>query len=820
MQRYNFWKLLQNYKINFPLIQRDYAQGRTDHHSTAVRRHFIYSLLQAVRNYTAKKPLMLGFIFGKSIGDQFIPYDGQQRICTLFLLYLYAAVKDGAFKEEAIRKVFHKLTYEAREELSSFLNGILRAFADNNELNKLILTPEPGPLIAAYIKKQTWFSPIWHLDQSICGFLVTLDEIRQTFAKYEELWNVLNDEQSPPIQFYFADIDDFDASADDLFIKMNSRGKSLGQFEKFKASFLELLKWEEAKKAEDIARKLDTVWQDLFWKACGKSYDGDKVLQTELCFYNFLTWLASILFHLSKAKSDYVFMDRQPPDVMIAALQRNLTIFSLENVMDSLALLEKCKGIAKYLDSIFLIGNDENMPQLGKISLYRKMDMFKEICLKGKIDRKGSLLFFAFLLQLISNFKNIDPARDDVPAKLLLNSKQLRQLRMIRNLIENSRNELANANIRQQLECISKLFNEEILHSSHVFNNFQLAEEKAKMDARSQDPAISANLEWLEDHPLLRGCIAIFSERTSYRNKLKFSAAALETGKKFFERALGENPLAWDKLLQGLLSQNIFGLREGSQPNKYFYLAKEDNEGRRRIFTTARADCFSEIRDAVQKLSEKIGADNGFSMESIIGKIVHKWIEKRRQEGKMDWRWYFVAYPEILPAFSQTDGYYDWNYSWRSFEQRQLRKQIMKGPHKNPFLWAVYVEAGFCDSDKNKARAIFREESGRGKDNPIAFPASRLGLWGGELYWRVNSISGKLIGKKQLPILDDLRQRLADKGINMNSEGYCFIPGKDSRKWSHNHFSLDETQDVIRRYDSQDRVELGKTIALEMLKLA
>lgn len=829
MERHNFWRLLQNYRIIFPLIQRDYAQGRTDYHSSGIRKRFLASLLQAVRNNADQKPLMLGYIFGRSDGDQFIPFDGQQRLCTLFLLYLYAAIKDGAFKEVSIQKVFHKLGYEAREESSEFLEKLLADLANSsdNEMGKLISSPETGALIADYAKKQPWFSPMWHWDQSICGFLVTLDEIRQAFAKCEGLWHVLVNEQNPPIQFYFANIEDFDASADDLFIKMNSRGKGLGHFEKFKASFLEWLKWEAPEKVESIARKLDTDWQNLFWKAFGKDYDGDKVLHTDSCFYNFLAWFAHILFHSSNPGGKDHPSGKELLDVMIEALQREQylqapesNISFLENALDSLVLLEQYKGIAEYLDSIFLFAPDGTMPEPGKISLFHEMDMFSEICTRGKVDGTASLMFFGFLIQLIHNLKTSNPVLDDVQARLLPDREQLQQLRMLRNLIENSKEELNNASLALQLEGISRLIRKELRTGLHAFNAFQLEEEKAKMDALCQDPALAADLEWLENHPLLHGCAAIFSEPNSRRNKLKFSAYALKTGKNFFERALGKNPLAWDKLVQGFLTQNIFGLREGSLSNKYFYLGKDDNEGRRKIFTTSRADCFSEIRDAVQKLGEKIGADNGYSMESVIGKIVFKWIEKCRMEGKMDWRWYFVAYPEILPAYCQTDGYYDWDYSWRSFEQRQLRKQIMKGPHKNPFLWAVYVEAGFCDSDRNRGRAMFREESGKGKDNPIAFPASRLGLWGGELYWRAYSMQGRPPGKRQQNFLNDLRTRLKNKGIIMNQDGYCFIAGRDSRKWNPNNFSLEDTADIIRKYDRQDRIELGKKIALEMLEQA
>ena len=57
-----------------------------------------------------------------------------------------------------------------------------------------------------------------------------LDEIQKRFADINDLWNKLD-----KINFYFRDIEEMKLT-DDIYIKMNSRGKPLTDFEHFRAS--------------------------------------------------------------------------------------------------------------------------------------------------------------------------------------------------------------------------------------------------------------------------------------------------------------------------------------------------------------------------------------------------------------------------------------------------------------------------------------------------------------------------------------------------------------------------------------------------------
>lgn len=96
-KRLSFYQLFEQEKlrVEIPLIQRDYAQGRAE--VIEVRTGF----LDALHDYLAAEAQSrdLDFVYGRVLaaGKEracFIPLDGQQRLTTLFLLHWYLAQLD------------------------------------------------------------------------------------------------------------------------------------------------------------------------------------------------------------------------------------------------------------------------------------------------------------------------------------------------------------------------------------------------------------------------------------------------------------------------------------------------------------------------------------------------------------------------------------------------------------------------------------------------------------------------------------------------------------------------------------------------------
>ena len=253
----NLWKLLTEFKVEIPIIQRDYAQGREDDKSKAILTQFIIDLKVSIVN---KKKLELDFIYGEINEQTFKPLDGQQRLTTLFLLYWFVAFKSN--NQDNANVFLSKFTYETRVSSREFVEKLA-----NFQLNG------SGQIISEQVKDSPNFFLQWQQDPTIKGMLHTLDTIQNIFkdeSTFVEYWNDLTSENCP-ITFNLLPLNDIGLS-DDLYIKMNARGKALTPFENFKAKFeghIDKNNWEPVEKKQSIengfAFKLDQNYTDLFW---------------------------------------------------------------------------------------------------------------------------------------------------------------------------------------------------------------------------------------------------------------------------------------------------------------------------------------------------------------------------------------------------------------------------------------------------------------------------------------------------------------------------------------------------------------------------
>jgi hypothetical protein len=87
----SFWSLLNEFKVIIPILQRDYAQGRTSARVNVIRENLLNSLCGAIK--AGQEPLVLDFVYGYTRDQEktqaFCPLDGQQRLTTLYLLHWY-----------------------------------------------------------------------------------------------------------------------------------------------------------------------------------------------------------------------------------------------------------------------------------------------------------------------------------------------------------------------------------------------------------------------------------------------------------------------------------------------------------------------------------------------------------------------------------------------------------------------------------------------------------------------------------------------------------------------------------------------------------
>ena len=261
---YSFYQLISKYKIEIPIIQRDYAQGRKDSKAEDVRKSMVADMIAAVKG---EKKLFFDFVYGRIDQHKFIPFDGQQRLTTLFLFHKYVFEKcifcsACEYKSNCICKdVLLRFSYATRQSSREFCERLVK---EN-------VIPNNTKLLSENVRNMQWFYSDWEKDPTIMGMLIMLDEIHNQFSKqvikdYKPLAEKLTNGCNCPITFHFVDMGEHKLS-DETYVKMNARGKILTPFENFKASLEQYL---ENNNEKDymcrIKENADSKWLDLFWR--------------------------------------------------------------------------------------------------------------------------------------------------------------------------------------------------------------------------------------------------------------------------------------------------------------------------------------------------------------------------------------------------------------------------------------------------------------------------------------------------------------------------------------------------------------------------
>ena len=236
--KFSFAELIRLYRIEIPIIQRDYAQGRNNSKAKSIRDTFVSDLYSALyQPGEMKKPLELAFIYGRVENGVFVPVDGQQRLTTLYLVHLYLVKRCMAIETSCDwcphGNPLARFTYATRQSSREFCESIVSP-------DKQIIPP-PNKNLKTFVEEQPWFFVEWKFDPTISGMLEVLEVIHKKFDKTPiekkrcvELLSRLYGEECP-IQFHFLDMGHHSLT-DDLYLKMNARGLPLTALENMKCS--------------------------------------------------------------------------------------------------------------------------------------------------------------------------------------------------------------------------------------------------------------------------------------------------------------------------------------------------------------------------------------------------------------------------------------------------------------------------------------------------------------------------------------------------------------------------------------------------------
>ncbi len=632
--KYTFWKLLDENLIEIPIIQRDYAQGRIDENK--IRDKFLDVLYNKIKN--VDETVNLDFVYGRIINGKLIPLDGQQRLTTLFLLHWYLATKENRFDEAS--KKLQKFTYETRVSSREFCKAL-----STNQIYLLDIgnfEKEEDKKLSKLIEDKNWFFKSWKKDPTIKSMLNMLDSIHERFKNTEDnnLFDklVCHEDNKKAITFDFLPLNDFNLT-DELYIKMNARGKPLTHFENFKSNFVELLD-------PKVASKLDNEWTDLFWSFKGEEPKKDGYYYIDDKFLNFFTNCIINLGLISdKLKETKDLKEIDVIDIYKEILVDDTNLNNLINILNVLSELNKAKKNHPYLE-IYISKKD--------ISYW---------------DRAK---FHTLMMYLLKNSNDID-----------FDSEEYKDWeRITKNIIENFNIDklekfqdtlklisTMSDNIQNLYEYIAseEFLSTDKLNKGHRSLEFQQQEEqlKAKLVVNNPDIDWKEAIDKAEKHPYLNGHISFLIEIAGYQ---------LEKFKDYFER--------FNELFKKDEEKFLF---QRALLSKGDYLVGDMNEWRNRTFCSFNAE------------SQRAKDDNWKQVFHSEFKrlILRDLLEDKRGLQEIiddfdktnDWRYSFIKNEAVLKYCSQ--------YQIRMKNENDilvLSKLQTNGKHVEYYTYSLYLQ--------------------------------------------------------------------------------------------------------------------------------
>lgn len=665
-KRLSFFQLFEgDGRVVIPIVQREYAQGRQEPAVEAVRHNFVRTIF----NYLAEsKPFRdLDFIYGASRNGCFVPLDGQQRLTTLFLLhwYLCQASENDALKKKYRDRLLEdshsRFSYETRDSSAAFCDRLMGC--------EIRLGDMKEERLSDHLRNEAWFFSAWKQDATIQSMLVMLDEIHSQFAGHGEFFASLLDESEPVITFLFIDMAAF-RRTDDLYVKMNSRGKPLTTFEHFKAvleGLMEKLDSEEDKLSERFSRKMDADWTDMLWDFRTESGELDTIDDEMVNYIRFVTDV--IYVRNGGARKD------GKEDILAIAEElfgdaergRENALF-LEQMLDIWYRKDAPNHFVKLFDKLYSNGAHEP----GKIAVHINLSQGETVNV-FRNSLRGRLTFdqFTWLYAVTVWLRSGDVAKVD--------ERILRRLRTVNNLINAS--ELSGENIGTVLGQVDKIVADGIVeYAPNGFAKTQIDEELAKWEYMDKHPESEAPIHKLEDHRLLRGTIYIVG-LDHLKLCDKFYA--------LFDEGIDPLLRCSALLAQSDYSQLVDDNLGGWGWSLYRFAPAREENGWYALFNPPQTVRNEELNNRTSlvlcELLERLDTINNETLQGIVD----KYLEEERTKALFDYRYYMVCYADFL--MESGNGNYAWRCDDDGAEDQYLFFRLKQNSKQNPFKHSHWV---------------------------------------------------------------------------------------------------------------------------------
>lgn len=686
---YTLKELLDKYSVVIPQLQRDYAQGRDE--AKELRERFLSQILRVLRE---KERLNLDFVYGydKALSPNhhpiFYPLDGQQRLTTLWLLHWYLLPSESLAEE---REWLLRFSYHTRSSSTRFCQLLVEhAVVDGLRLD------------VAAIKDQPWYRQSYNADATIAAMLGTLRTIKELVAPEERvaLWERLCHQRA--LTFDVIDIkgEEFRLT-DELYIKMNARGKQLTSFECYKADLTRALreigeqdvpcsyKGRPLSYADYFAFKVDNEWLDLFYHG---EIDG-----LDERMYGFIQNIAKLCFFLDpeNAKKNvdaFTYWD----SVNVFSIQDNADrLISILDLFERIQAKQPLRDFFATLTPSIRFSEED-----GKDASASVKDLFRESCDKNASVNLVLLLAMSYYMETYKLVEATEELQDylRVVRNLLWGERQLDEMHYQSNVRINS---LLNywgwieslASRKQVLDAVKS--------SGEVFLKKKKENEKEpksklhqRVDFILRYPELKSLIGELEDHPLLAGQLGIF-DLDQDANDFKRQAEAF---KLIFDPAFCARGDADKLIIRALVASGYPGVQGknvwGGYRDTWFF----GGNGRWSTVLSIKEYEQSEQRKAIRQLLSQFAGGIGDTKERLQ-RIIDAYLESEdaKQRG---WRYYFVKYPEF---YSGDTNFFAWDNREETADAyvdslKSFSSNPLIGYHANAYVQVVWRLVGRGDT--------------------------------------------------------------------------------------------------------------------------
>lgn len=686
---YTLKELLDKYSVVIPQLQRDYAQGRAD--AKELRERFLSQILRVLRE---KGRLNLDFVYGydKALSPNhhpiFYPLDGQQRLTTLWLLHWYLLPSESVAEE---REWLLRFSYRTRSSSTRFCQLLVEyAVVDGSRLD------------VAAIKDQPWYRQSYNADATIAAMLGTLRTIKGLVAPGERaaLWERLCHQRA--LTFDVIDIkgEEFRLT-DELYIKMNARGKQLTSFECYKADLTRALreigeqdvpccyKGKPLSYADYFAFKVDNEWLDLFYH---REIDG-----LDERMYGFIQNIAKLCFFLDpeNAKKNvdaFTYWD----SVNVFSIQDNADrLISILDLFERIQAKQPLRDFFATLTPSIRFSEEE-----GKDASASVKDLFRESCDKNASVNLVLLLAMSYYMETYKLVEATEELQDylRVVRNLLWGERQLDEMHYQSNVRINS---LLNywgwieplASRKQILDAVKS--------SGEVFLKKKKENEKEpksklhqRVDFILKYPELKPLIGELEDHPLLAGQLGIF-DLDQDANDFKRQAEAF---KLIFDPAFCARGDADKLIIRALVASGYPGVQGknvwGGYRDTWFF----GGNGRWSTVLSIKEYEQSEQRKAIRQLLSQFAGGTGDTKERLQ-RIIDAYLESEDAK-RRGWRYYFVKYPEF---YSGDTNFFAWDNREETADAyvdslKSFSSNPLIGYHANAYVQVVWRLVGGGDT--------------------------------------------------------------------------------------------------------------------------